>query len=262
MTRLTRSVSCIVSIARPLPSASRVFSTTQGAALIVQTLLVYAPLRVFPYVSLELRMSRGSESRVDVPLPALTPTVILASGVSSPACAGRLPTDRTSPSTKPTAVRMDNLRVVVKARSPDGPSRLIRQVGDRCPAIGRLHVCNQTTPNIAIGRGLTLDQTVPVLPFYRRFADRRLAEALEDSPAVLIHGPRQRGKTTLAQVVCAPRQLPWRGPGAPWTSSPESNGAEYPYHSFDDDVVRGGAEADPMGFVASLPERVVRDEVQ
>jgi predicted AAA+ superfamily ATPase len=34
-----------------------------------------------------------------------------------------------------------------------------------------------------------------------RFAERRLAEALEDSPVVLIQGPRQCGKTTLAQMV-------------------------------------------------------------
>ncbi len=103
---------------------------------------------------------------------------------------------------------------------------------------------------------------MPDLPFYRRYVDRQLAEALEDSPAVLIHGPRQCGKTTLAQVVCAPRQLPWRGAGAPWAGSPVARGAEHAYFSFDDDVVRGGAEADPMGFVASLPERVVLDEVQ
>jgi predicted AAA+ superfamily ATPase len=41
--------------------------------------------------------------------------------------------------------------------------------------------------------------TEPAL--YPRFAELRLAEALADSPAVLIHGPRQFGKTTLARVV-------------------------------------------------------------
>ena len=100
------------------------------------------------------------------------------------------------------------------------------------------------------------------LPFYRRYADRRLAEALEDSPAVLIHGPRQCGKTTLAQAVCAPRQLRWSGDRATWAGGLVARGAEYAYFSFDDDVVRGGAEADPMGFVATLPRRVVLDEVQ
>ncbi len=37
-------------------------------------------------------------------------------------------------------------------------------------------------------------------PVYPRFAESRLAEALADTPVVLIHGPRQCGKTTLAQV--------------------------------------------------------------
>ena len=36
----------------------------------------------------------------------------------------------------------------------------------------------------------------------------------------------------------------------------------YWYVSFDDDVARAGAQSDPMGFVADLPERVILDEVQ
>ena len=36
---------------------------------------------------------------------------------------------------------------------------------------------------------------------YTRFSERRLTEALEDSPVTLIHGPRQCGKTTLALMV-------------------------------------------------------------
>ena len=35
--------------------------------------------------------------------------------------------------------------------------------------------------------------------FHPRLIEGRLAEALQDAPVVLIHGPRQRGKTTLAQ---------------------------------------------------------------
>ena len=34
-----------------------------------------------------------------------------------------------------------------------------------------------------------------------RFAKPRLVEALSDTPVVLIHGPRQSGKTTLARIV-------------------------------------------------------------
>ena len=108
----------------------------------------------------------------------------------------------------------------------------------------------------------TYNGTVSEPLFYRRYADRLLTEALEDSPAVLIHGPRQCGKTTLAQVVCAPKQARWEGKLITWEGGPVTQGTEYAYISFDDDVVRGGAEADPMGFVSALPERVILDEVQ
>jgi predicted AAA+ superfamily ATPase len=75
-----------------------------------------------------------------------------------------------------------------------------------------------------------------------RFAAVRLREALSDSPVVLIHGPRQCGKTTLAQIVGEPKG--------------------YRYFSFDDNVVLAAVQADPVGFVADLPRRVVLDEVQ
>ena len=77
---------------------------------------------------------------------------------------------------------------------------------------------------------------------YRRFAEAALLEALADTPAVLLHGPRQCGKTTLARHVGAAR--------------------DYAYFSFDDDVTLAAARADPAGFIADLPERVVLDEVQ
>lgn len=79
-------------------------------------------------------------------------------------------------------------------------------------------------------------------PLYPRHAAVRLTEALADSPVVLIHGPRQCGKTTLARMVGEP--------------------AGYTYLSFDDAVARAAAEADPVGFVDDLPERVIVDEVQ
>jgi predicted AAA+ superfamily ATPase len=78
--------------------------------------------------------------------------------------------------------------------------------------------------------------------FYRRLTEPRLIEALADTPVVLIHGPRQCGKTTLAQAVG------------------EAHG--YAYFSFDDDVTLAAAKTDPVGFVADLPERTVLDEVQ
>ena len=75
-----------------------------------------------------------------------------------------------------------------------------------------------------------------------RFARARLTEALADTPVVLIHGPRQCGKTTLARTVCEP--------------------LGYRYLSFDDDVTRSAAETDPVGFVGDLPEHVILDEAQ
>ena len=77
---------------------------------------------------------------------------------------------------------------------------------------------------------------------YPRYAGPRLQEALVDSPVVLIHGPRQCGKTTLARAVGEP--------------------LGYEYVTFDDDVARGAAEADPAGCVLDLPERAILDEVQ
>ena len=77
---------------------------------------------------------------------------------------------------------------------------------------------------------------------YPRLIEPHLREALDDSPAVLVHGPRQCGKTTLARMVGASRG--------------------YSYVTFDDDVVRSAAEDDPYGFAAALPERVILDEVQ
>jgi len=77
---------------------------------------------------------------------------------------------------------------------------------------------------------------------YPRFAKQRLTEALGDSPVVLIHGPRQCGKTTLARTV--------------------GESAGYAYLNFDVEGDRAAAEADPIGFVADLPPRIILDEVQ
>ena len=102
---------------------------------------------------------------------------------------------------------------------------------------------------------------------YPRYVESRLVEALHDSPVVLIHGPRQSGKTTLAQYTCAPGYLRWGDDQLLWGGKPLSWGwsaerRDYTYVSFDDAVARDGARADPIGFVAELPERVILDEVQ
>jgi uncharacterized protein len=77
---------------------------------------------------------------------------------------------------------------------------------------------------------------------YPRYLQPRIREALFDSPVVLIHGPRQCGKTTLTQLV----------------------GGElgYTYITFDNDLQRAAAQSDPVGYVADLPDRTVLDEVQ
>jgi len=83
---------------------------------------------------------------------------------------------------------------------------------------------------------------MPGPTLHPRFAASPVTEALSDSPVVLIHGPRQCGKTTLAKVV--------------------GDRLGYGYFSFDDAATRSAAESDPVGFVDRLPARTTLDEVQ
>lgn len=77
---------------------------------------------------------------------------------------------------------------------------------------------------------------------YTRYAEAHLREALQDTPVVLIHGSRQCGKTTLALTA--------------------GDDLGYHYISFDDDNQLRAAKADPVGFVQSLPEKTILDEIQ
>lgn len=77
---------------------------------------------------------------------------------------------------------------------------------------------------------------------FPRFVGPRLVEALEDTPVVLIQGPRQCGKTTLARMV--------------------GKKCGYVYWNLDDTLTLQAATTDPVGFVDSLPGRVILDEVQ
>jgi predicted AAA+ superfamily ATPase len=79
-------------------------------------------------------------------------------------------------------------------------------------------------------------------PLYPRFAESALAEALTDTPVVLLHGPRQCGKTTLACAL--------------------GSRAGYGYFTFDDAATLAAANEDPVGFVDELPARAILDEVQ
>ncbi|MBN1449197.1 MAG: ATP-binding protein [Bacteroidetes bacterium] len=71
---------------------------------------------------------------------------------------------------------------------------------------------------------------------------KRVEEALEDTPVVLLHGPRQCGKTTLARMI--------------------ASRTGHAYITFDDEVQREAAKQDPTGFAVNLSERVIIDEVQ
>jgi len=75
---------------------------------------------------------------------------------------------------------------------------------------------------------------------YRRYVESRIREALDDTPVVLIVGPRRCGKTTTARSVA-------RHTGV--------------YLTLDDQTTLDVAKADPVGFVRGL-DRAVIDEVQ
>ena len=75
---------------------------------------------------------------------------------------------------------------------------------------------------------------------YPRFVERRIQEALADTRAVMICGPRQSGKTTLAQQVAD---------------------ANRPFVTLDEATALRAATADPVGFVRGF-DRAVIDEVQ
>lgn len=76
-----------------------------------------------------------------------------------------------------------------------------------------------------------------------RTVTARLLDALAHRPVVLLHGPRQAGKSTLVAALAA-------GPH-PAT-----------YVTLDDLATLASARRDPPGFVQSLPDAVVLDEIQ
>jgi uncharacterized protein len=75
---------------------------------------------------------------------------------------------------------------------------------------------------------------------YPRFIQRRIKEALSDTRVVLISGPRQSGKTTLAENFAS---------------------SGMPFLTLDDTTTLDAARRDPVGFVRGL-DRAVIDEIQ
>lgn len=75
---------------------------------------------------------------------------------------------------------------------------------------------------------------------YPRLIEPALHAALQRTPVVCLLGPRQSGKTTLAQ-----RLAPGRA-----------------FYDLDQRTIRETASMDPDGFIASLPEAVTLDEIQ
>lgn len=77
-------------------------------------------------------------------------------------------------------------------------------------------------------------------PYLPRLIRDRVLESLADTPVVCLLGPRQAGKTTLAQRI-DPERI---------------------YLNLDDSTLLQAARQDPLGFIEGLPERVTLDEVQ
>ena len=77
-------------------------------------------------------------------------------------------------------------------------------------------------------------------PLDLRRIEARVAEALTDTPVVLIVGPRQAGKTTLVRQMADPG---------------------LPYLTLDDELTLLAAREDPVGMIRSL-DRAVIDEIQ
>ena len=77
---------------------------------------------------------------------------------------------------------------------------------------------------------------------FPRHVEPLLAEALADTPVVLLNGARQTGKSTLVQALAA------------------RDGRRY--LTLDDRVVLAAAKNDPTGFIAALSGPVVMDEIQ
>lgn len=78
------------------------------------------------------------------------------------------------------------------------------------------------------------------IDYYPRGIVASIKEAAQDTPVICILGPRQCGKSTLARTFSK----------------------NYAYTNLDEEATLSTALADPVGFIAALPEYAVLDEVQ
>ena len=144
-----------------------------------------------------------------------------------------------------------NPALVVSDRR-DPASRPFRPVSSGCPS---RNLAASRAINFHSAEHKPYNQPMPKPAFYPRHVEQRLIEALDDSPVVLIHGPRQCGKTTLAQYTCAESYLTLDDgsellldDGGPLSLGTASESRDYTYISLDDAVARDGARAESRGF--------------
>ncbi|MBO9572929.1 MAG: ATP-binding protein [Chitinophagaceae bacterium] len=79
---------------------------------------------------------------------------------------------------------------------------------------------------------------------YKRYITKSIVEALQDTPAILITGARQTGKSTLCQELI------------------EKGSFEGPMITLDDPVTLLAVKNDPLGFLQDIGKHAIIDEVQ
>jgi predicted AAA+ superfamily ATPase len=87
--------------------------------------------------------------------------------------------------------------------------------------------------------GPRLPEPTNPMPLLERHLAGPIREALQDTPAILVNGPRQSGKTTLVQQLAGAMR----------------------YFTLDNPNTLATAQADPVGFVETL-DRAIIDEIQ
>ncbi len=85
------------------------------------------------------------------------------------------------------------------------------------------------------------DANLEVTPDHRRYIAQRIAEAMLDTPVIVLNGARQVGKSTLIKSLVSPSVR---------------------YYTLDDSVTRAALERDPNGFIAAQTGPILIDEVQ